>query len=279
MVRHLLRLGTLAALVVATSFSAYQPAPAYAEGVGEAISRSEVIARAHYWNALNVPYNQGAYRAGPGESRKYRTDCSGFVSMAWHLPESRWTGSLDDVSTVIKYSALRPGDILMRDKDQASGHVVIFERWTDSSKSAMWILEQASRAADMNYRKVSVSDRRNAGYIAYKYKKILDDKAGTKGSRGTGGARCHRLAGQEINLLARRDVYFEAHSCLVRSEPGPRSLTRPARYVGGPAYGVNHASGHRHPPQEDPVQGPLRVRALRRPTDGDQGDHRAGAGG
>jgi hypothetical protein len=208
------RLGVLAGLVIATSITG-APA-AHAEGVGEPVSRSEVIARAHYWNALNVPYSQSAYHVGPGESKTYRTDCSGFVSMAWHLADSRWTGSLDDVSSVISYGALKPGDILMRDKDQTSGHVVIFERWTDSSKTAMWIIEEASTAADMNYRTVTVSDRQNAGYIAYTYDDILGDTAGTKGDRGTSGVQCNQQAGQEIDITARRDISFETYSCLVR---------------------------------------------------------------
>src|SRR5690606_12274045 len=57
-------------------------------------------------------------RQGTGESKTSRTDCSGFVSMAWHLEESRWTGTLDDISTVISYDELKPGDIM---RDRATG--------------------------------------------------------------------------------------------------------------------------------------------------------------
>jgi len=41
------------------------------------IGRSTIVARGQDWVDKHVPYNQGATHDG------YRTDCSGFVSMAW----------------------------------------------------------------------------------------------------------------------------------------------------------------------------------------------------
>lgn len=189
-------------------------APAHAEGVDKVISRSEVIARGHYWVQRNVQYSQSAYTNGAGESKTYRTDCSGFISMAWHLPTSRWTGNLGEVSTTISYSSLKPGDILMRNPSSTSGHVVMFERWANSAHTSMWILEQASTASDMNYRTVTVSDRQANGYKAYRYKKIRDDVAGSKGDLTTSGARCSTTAYGTINLKARRDVYVVSYTCL-----------------------------------------------------------------
>src|SRR4051812_37995954 len=53
---------------------------------GPVISRAEIIARAQTWVAAQVPYSQDDYYGG------YRTDCSGYVSMALKTSGSYWTG-------------------------------------------------------------------------------------------------------------------------------------------------------------------------------------------
>jgi hypothetical protein len=53
--------------------------------LGPPITRSEIIARADTWMHPPVPYSQDAYKGG------YRTDCSGYVSMAWIRPACRST--------------------------------------------------------------------------------------------------------------------------------------------------------------------------------------------
>ena len=61
------------------------------------ISRSEVIARANYWlsKAHEIEYSQ--YATYPDQDgREYRTDCSGYVSMTWHLGTSASTRTLPD---------------------------------------------------------------------------------------------------------------------------------------------------------------------------------------
>ncbi|WP_242909512.1 hypothetical protein [Actinomadura terrae] len=105
--------------------------------------RSEVIERAKTWNpgtSDRVSYSQSDYHNG------YRTDCSGFVSMALGLPKpgentvgltsSRYTER-------ISMSELKKGDLVM----DASGtnttrHVVIFEKWANSAHTSYWAYEQ-----------------------------------------------------------------------------------------------------------------------------------------
>jgi hypothetical protein len=105
------------------------------------ISGDEIIARAKTWVAVPVAYNtRGTYQ-------DYRTDCSGFVSMAWqltttnNLPESLSTYTLPSVSHVISKDELQPGDILLNQwggwavgkMGSPDAHVVLFVSWADSA--------------------------------------------------------------------------------------------------------------------------------------------------
>ncbi|KPI08143.1 hypothetical protein OV450_8545, partial [Actinobacteria bacterium OV450] len=94
------------------------------------ISRSEMIERAQYWLGKGIPYNQGgSYTDSSG--RSYRTDCSGYVSMAWHLGSSPNTTGLYSYSYEIPFSDLKPGDILDSD-----AHVFMFEKWDNPEKTS-----------------------------------------------------------------------------------------------------------------------------------------------
>ncbi|MFD3889448.1 NlpC/P60 family protein [Streptomyces microflavus] len=100
---------------------------------GAPITRSAVIARAKTWADAKVPYSMNDYLDG------YRTDCSGLVSMAWNLGTNAWTGNLDTYANRITKSELKKGDMLLfhNPSNPTSGsHVVLFERWTDSSKTS-----------------------------------------------------------------------------------------------------------------------------------------------
>jgi hypothetical protein len=99
-----------------------------APGAASAITRSQVIANAKSWTDIAVPYSQKAYHDG------YRTDCSGFVSMAWGLakPGLSTTGlSALSVAHQITKAQLQPGDVLL----DADAHVVIFAGWTDATQT------------------------------------------------------------------------------------------------------------------------------------------------
>ena len=104
--------------------------------VGEPITRSEVLARARYWidqyNQTGHPtYSQNASYPDP-QGRNYRTDCAGYISMAWHLSESRVVSNprpgLLGVSHKIGWDELRPGDVVLL----IDTHVRLFDHWTDS---------------------------------------------------------------------------------------------------------------------------------------------------
>jgi hypothetical protein len=113
------------------------------------ISRNEVIERARSWLRPTVPYSQTAFHRN--EYGRYRTDCSGYVSMAWALPgnpPSRHGGldtrGLATVSVTIHEDELLPGDVLLRTNGtNLIRHAVIFSDWVDLDHNAYWGFEQA----------------------------------------------------------------------------------------------------------------------------------------
>ena len=124
-----------------------QPIPEDTSGPDEAESpdRQEIIRRAKSWVERGVPYSMEAYTNDPN-GKQYRTDCSGFVSMAWGLDNSYSTVTLPQVAHPIPKDELQPGDILLKGgpgSEGANGHVVIFNGWTDDSHTSYYALEEA----------------------------------------------------------------------------------------------------------------------------------------
>lgn len=108
--------------------------------------RSKVIARARTWHphtGERVPYSQTSTHNG------YRTDCSGFVSMALGLskPGTNTVGLTSSRYTErIKMSELKKGDLVMDALgSNTTRHVVIFEKWADKEHSSYWAFEQRGR--------------------------------------------------------------------------------------------------------------------------------------
>jgi hypothetical protein len=124
--------------------------------VSLAISRQDVLRRGRVWIDAKVPYSQSRFATDtgaliptttPSPSRQgYRTDCSGFVSMALGLksssglPRSFNTASLDDVLVQIDKEQLKPGDVILRPSDLvisgrrvSYGHAVLFVNWVDAA--------------------------------------------------------------------------------------------------------------------------------------------------
>lgn len=90
------------------------------------VSRTTMIDRAQVWVDKHVPYNQGGTYDG------YRTDCSGYVSMAWELSKpGLTTQTMHTVAHNISKSQLEKGDALNCDSE----HIVLFGGWSDSSQT------------------------------------------------------------------------------------------------------------------------------------------------
>lgn len=108
------------------------------------ITRDEIISRGKFWTDKGIPYSMTATYPD-AEGRKYRTDCSGFVSMALHAsaPGAN-TVSLPEIGKEISWDDIQAGDFvgtLGAGTGGAAGHVVIFESWADSGKTEMNTLE------------------------------------------------------------------------------------------------------------------------------------------
>ncbi|MFK3980799.1 FG-GAP repeat domain-containing protein [Micromonospora sp. NPDC050397] len=123
---------TAAGLVGTNLVLTVQPASA-ASAVNGSITRAEVLARAQYWVDRRFTYSQA--RSAPDSSgRDYRTDCSGLVSMAWHLGTSYTTDSFPDsgqIRTLPSLHSLKPGDAVLR-----SGHMELFSHWKNPNDHA-----------------------------------------------------------------------------------------------------------------------------------------------
>jgi hypothetical protein len=97
-----------------------------------AITRTDVLLRAHNWVAKKVRYSQHASFGG------YRRDCSGFVSMAWKLSRSYTSSTIQAVAKRVPISQLRPGDAV-----HTPGHVAIFVKWANRARTRYVAMEES----------------------------------------------------------------------------------------------------------------------------------------
>ncbi|WP_433131263.1 FG-GAP repeat domain-containing protein [Micromonospora sp. CA-240977] len=128
----LLVLGAGAVTVVAT--------PAQASSINGPITRDEILDRAQNWVDRGLTYTQDQSVAASDEegTHKYRRDCSGLVSMVWHLNKKSdgWDYNTDDFLrdgnsmwfTLGSINEFQPGDAMVRD-----GHMELFAFWASSS--------------------------------------------------------------------------------------------------------------------------------------------------
>lgn len=133
-------------------------------------SRQEILERANFWAQNPRPYSMTNYSPGPNGGM-YRTDCSGFVSMAWGLPAPGLsTVTLPGVSHQIPKDDLQPGDILLKGgagTEGAYGHVVLFLGWTDDSHTSYHAVEQAGGVGTTS-RVISYPYDHDSSYVPYR---------------------------------------------------------------------------------------------------------------
>jgi hypothetical protein len=134
------------------------------------ITRAQVIRRAATWVAERVPYSQLHWWTDANGT--YRQDCSGYVSMAWHLDQTTnyWTHNLPTVSRPIPADQLRPGDILL-----SGTHTVIFARWADRLHTMFALYEEFGSGTAARYvAAVPISSYLAGGYVPYRYDGIIE---------------------------------------------------------------------------------------------------------
>jgi len=172
-----------AGLVIASESRAAPAAPAAPARYGGPIGRTQVMIRGLDWLRRDIAYSQDNRRArwDLNRGRRYRPDCSGFVSMAWALDPRRAglgralvTWELPSVSTRVRWDRLRRGDILLHlnPANRATEHVQLFAGWVDAGRTRAWVLEQSSRARGMRRRAVVLAAARR-DYLPYRYRHIV----------------------------------------------------------------------------------------------------------
>ncbi|MEU0940637.1 hypothetical protein [Embleya sp. NPDC005971] len=174
--------GSAAPRAAATTSAA--PAGAHSPTTSERgadITRAEVLERAEDWYDRDIQYDQGAEAADPEGAHEYRTDCSGLVAMAWHLPSTDFnTDSLDRRSLTdrIERDELLPGDAL---DDTDDGHVVLFTGWIGRSAGTFTYVQLANSRSDMvkgtgSFAAPLLAGHPTANYFALRYHRIVDDE-------------------------------------------------------------------------------------------------------
>lgn len=153
---------------------------------GAPVERAEVASRVREWlDDQDIGYSMTEGHAGPGGWGWYRRDCSGFVSMALHLPDDDGGAStvgLADVVTEVKSTHLRPYDLLGRlgpETGGESGHVQFFLGWANEARTRVRVAEQgglAERAAWPHVTTYAWPERMADGtpLLAYRYTGIRD---------------------------------------------------------------------------------------------------------
>jgi hypothetical protein len=137
------------------------------------ITRAQVLANAKTWHphtAQRVPYSQAKTYNG------YRTDCSGYASMALGLgkPGLNTVGLAgSSTSTRIAMSALKPGDLVIDATGNSNTrHVVIFEKWANTAHTSYWEYEQRG-SYGTDHRTNTYGLASGSEYHAYRPKKLV----------------------------------------------------------------------------------------------------------
>ncbi|MFE3044001.1 hypothetical protein [Kitasatospora indigofera] len=177
--RRFTRLALSAALVTAAGAGLLSTGSAHAVGistVGGQITRSEVLARAQSWVDEGVWYSQqGTYSDSNGS---YRPDCSGYVSMSWHLGQSRTTWTLPGVSAQLgSFDDLKPGDALDRYNPataQYDTHVILFAGWVDGAHTSANIYTESQPGTQASRKTYSRSYLNSQNYVGFRYNNIVD---------------------------------------------------------------------------------------------------------
>ncbi|MGW2480721.1 hypothetical protein ACWCWQ_12980 [Streptomyces sp. NPDC001571] len=162
-------------------------APAQAtSSIGGQVSSVEILSRAQTWVDKHVPYDQQGYAADP-QGRDYREDCSGFVSMAWHLDKSlvvtdggpAFTNADGSPNTtydtaVGDFSNLQPGDAMAYPHE----HIFLFAGWTDKAAGDFLYYAESNTndpthgPSKANIRSTSIEGHPTSGYVALRYKNV-----------------------------------------------------------------------------------------------------------
>lgn len=117
-------------------------------------ARKVILQRALRWVDADVPYDQKKSYKASGDTKAYRTDCSGFISMAWSLSSSLNTSAFGQPSGAKRLpsmESLQPGDALLHPKTSREpyAHIMLFAGWEDDTHEQMCAIQMLDTENDM----------------------------------------------------------------------------------------------------------------------------------
>jgi hypothetical protein len=147
---------------------------------GRPVTRSEVLRRAHFWVANQVHYltRDSSPDEAPGpDGHLYRTDCSGYVCMAWFAGSQPSTAEFDELGEQIDAGQLLPGDALLWKGEGGygpdGGHVLLFQRWASPERDSYVAYELAGARAARSVTLPFPYLNRDPRYVPWRYRAIM----------------------------------------------------------------------------------------------------------
>lgn len=132
------------------------------------LSRQEVLSRVQMWHPHSdqrIPYSQDGLYQG------YRTDGSGYASMALGLPVPGPNSpdlASGQYSHLVAPAELRPGDLVINPTgDAGTRQVAIFDKWADGPHTRYWVYQQR-RGYGTDHLILSYPLGANSQYHAYR---------------------------------------------------------------------------------------------------------------
>ncbi|MEY9861491.1 hypothetical protein ABH935_007132 [Catenulispora sp. GAS73] len=205
---------------VAASLLTFAPAAHATSTIGGQITPSEMMTRAQYWVDHSVPYNQAAYYSDP-QGTNYREDCSGYVSMVWHLNTSLIVTdpAPDDFTNVDgtpntaydtgigSFSNLQQGDAMA----YPHKHIWVFDQWTDKA-SGTFTYYANSNPSDPTHgpttghiNGTSLEGWPTSGYVGLRYNNVTPDAPPAKVGPVTGHSSVAAANGTLASFQIRAD--------------------------------------------------------------------------
>ncbi len=149
------------------------PMPSVSPDVLPMVTQAEVIGRAQTWlhakHGGGVPYSMSRTFQG------YRTDCSGYVSLAfgWAMPGYVTSEMAQrSVTTPITKDQLVQADLLINPGIGPAGHAVIFDHWADPAHTSYWGYEQSGDGGT-HYRQIPYPYFDGYPMSPYRYNRLI----------------------------------------------------------------------------------------------------------
>jgi VCBS repeat protein len=168
-------------VVVVPNVLGHVPRAGAVSAVGGQVTQTEVLARARNWydrrNSLRYDNSRRHLATDVDGAHRYGQDCSGFVSMAWHLKPGGSGGpntrTLPNYARTIARQELQPGDLL---DDVRDGHAILFEAWERDHVHFSYYSfgsNPIKHITHFTFAAKTMSGHPTAHYQAYRYTKIV----------------------------------------------------------------------------------------------------------